>query len=74
MGFKSVGKYVFKKISKSVIGRGAKWAFWGIVCFYGPGPIIAAVGINALIVGAAVTHSGIIEYSTGKLIDKTIDD
>lgn len=78
MGLKNIikktGKYVIKKISRTVVGRGVKWAFWGLICFYGPGPVVAAVGINGLLVGAAVAHSGIVEYSAEKMIDKTIDD
>ena len=76
MGFKNLikrsGKYIVKKISKSAVGRAVKYCFWGILCFYGPTSVIGVVGIQGLIAGAVVTHSGVIEYSAGKIIDKTL--
>jgi len=76
MGFKSFvkksGKYIVKKISKSAVGRAFKYAFWGTLCFYGPTSVIGIVGIQGLIAGAAITHSGLVEYSAGKMIDTVL--
>lgn len=69
---KKGGKWVIKKISKSAVGRAAKYAFWGILAFYGPGPVIATVGIRGLLVAGMAAHSGIVEYTAGKIVDKTI--
>ena len=69
---KKTGKYIIKKVSKSAVGKAVRWGFWGALCFFGPTSVIGAVGIQGLIVGAIVTHSGIIEYSTGKVIESKV--
>ena len=72
--FKRSGKYVVKKVSKSAVGKAVKWAFWGIVCFYGPMAVIGTIGVNGLLISAAAAHSGLAEYSAGKIIDRNITD
>ena len=75
MGVKSIlkntSKYIFKKISKTAVGRGARWAFWSLLFLY-PATAVTTVGVSGIMAGAAFAHSGIIEYSAGKVIDKAI--
>jgi len=65
-------KFITKKSIKFVAKKTVKWGFWSLVLFYGPGPIIAAVGIEGLIGAVLVSQSGIIEYTTGKAISNII--
>ena len=71
---KKCGKYVIKKLSTSVVGRAVNWTFCTLLCFYGPGPIIATIGIRGLILAAVATQSNIIGYSTSKIVDRYIPD
>lgn len=70
--FKRFGKYIAKKISGSVVGKVVKYGFWTTLCFFGPGPVIATVGIPTLAIAAITAHSGIIEYGTSKAIGKVL--
>ena len=68
--FNKIGKYLFNIVEKLKIGKVARWGFLSVITFFGPGPIIAMVGIEGLIVTAAITQSGIIEYTGEKIVEK----
>lgn len=68
--FKKFGKYLFKSLGGKRVGRVARWGFWTMLTFWGPGPIIAVAGIEGLIAAAAVTQSGIIDYAGDKIISR----
>lgn len=70
--FKQFGKYITKKITGSIVGKAVKYGFWTTLCFFGPGPVIAAVGIPALAIVGITAHSGLIEYGTGKALGKVL--
>jgi len=70
--FKRIGKYVAKKITGSLIGKAVKYGFWSSICFFGPGPIIATVGVPVLVVTGITAHSGVIEYGAGKAMGKIL--
>lgn len=70
--FRSAGKYILEKIGSTFAGRVVKYGFWSAVFFFGPGPIIATVGVPALAVAAVAAHSGLIEYGAGKAASKII--
>ncbi len=70
--FKRFGKYITEKITGNLIGKAAKYGFWTTLCFFGPGPMIATMGVPVLTAVAITTHSGIIEYGTGKFIGKLL--
>ena len=69
---KKFGKYIVRKISGSVVGKVIKYGFWTTLCFFGPGPVIATVGIQGLVVAGIAAHSGIVEYGTTKVIEKVL--
>ena len=68
--FKNIGKYLFKIVGGRRVGKVVRWGFVTVMCFFGPGPIIAVVGIEGLIATAAITQSGIIEYAGDKIIKR----
>ena len=59
---KSFGKYIAKKVSGIVAGKAAKYCFWSTFFFFGPGPLIATVGVPGLAIVGLTAHSGVIEY------------
>ena len=67
--FKRFGKYIIGKVSGSVIGRVVKWGFWPAIYLVGP----ATIGIQGIAVAAIVVHSGIVEYTASKAVDKAVD-
>lgn len=69
---KNFGKYIVKKISGTVVGRVVKYSFWGAFFFFGPGSVVATVGVPALAIAAVTAHSGLVEYSASKAIGKVI--
>ena len=68
--FKQIGKYLYKLVGASRVNRLASWGFVSAMCFWGPGPIIALVGVEGLIATAAITQSGIIGYAGDKIVKK----
>ena len=71
--FKKIGKYIAKKVTKSVIGKAVKYGFWTLLFMF-PGTAVGAVGVTGVAVGAGVVHSGIIEYSASSLICKNLEE
>lgn len=69
---KVVGEYILDKTTKTIVGKVIKWGFWSGVFFFGPVSIIATVGVEGLVAGAVLVHSGIIEYGTSKAISKVL--
>jgi len=65
---KSFGKYIVSKISGSIVGKVLKYSLWSSLFFFGPGAVVATVGVPTLAVVAITAHSGIVEYSAGKVI------
>ena len=61
-------KKVISKVTKFAVKKFSKMAFWSLLMFYGPGPLIGVVGIQGLIGFGVFVNSGLIEYVTGKLI------
>ena len=70
---KSFGKYIIGKVSGSMVGRAAKWGFWSSILFFGPIPVIGAVGIPGLAVAAVTVHSGVLEYTATKTVNKILN-
>lgn len=68
--FKKIGKYLFKAVGGRRVGKFARWGFWTILSFWGPGPIIAVAGVEGLIATAAITQSGIIDYAGDKIVSR----
>ncbi len=66
--FKKIGKYLFKTIGGRQIGKVARWGFITVITLWGPGAVVAVVGIEGLIATAAITQSGIIEYAGDKIV------
>ena len=64
---KGIKNYVVQKVSNMVVGRLVKWGFWSVVLF-APVTVVSTVGVPVLAVTALTVHSGIIEYTTTKLI------
>ena len=69
---KKIGKYVTSKIAKFVVKKAFRWTFWGLFAFYGPGPIIATVGVRGFITGVVILYSGVIEYTANKTISNVL--
>ena len=69
---KSFGKYIAKKVTGLFAGKAVKYGFWSAVVFFGPGPIIATVGIPGLAVAALTAHSGAIEYVASGAMGKIL--
>jgi len=63
-----IKNFLFTSIKGSVVGKVARWGFISLLTFWGPGPIIAVVGIEGLIATTAITQSGLIEYGAAKLL------
>jgi uncharacterized protein (DUF697 family) len=70
---KSLGKYIVGKMSGTAVGRVAKWGFWTGLIFFGPTPIIGAIGITGLTATAITVHSGILEYTATKTVNKILE-
>jgi len=70
---KRIGKYIIGKVTGSAVGKAAKWGFWSSVLFFGPAPIIGAIGIPGLAVAAVAVHSGVLEYTATKTVDKILN-
>lgn len=68
--FKKIGNFLFKVVGGRRVGRVARWGFLSLLTFWGPGPIIAVVGVEGLIATAAITQSGIIEYAGDKIVKR----
>lgn len=68
-----MGKYAVSKITKFIFKKAFRWTFWGLFAFYGPGPIIATVGVRGLITGAVILYSGVLEYTANKTISNVIN-
>lgn len=66
--FKKVGKFLFRAVGGRTIDRVTRWVFITAITFWGPGPIIAVVGYQGLLVAGAVTQSGVIRYAGDKII------
>ncbi len=66
--FKKIGKYLFKTIGGKQIGKVTRWGFVTVLTLWGPGAVVAVVGIEGLLATAAITHSGIIEYTCDKIV------
>ena len=64
----NTSKYLFKKITSKGLGKVARWGFVSVLAFFGPGAVVGVVGLEGLIITGIVTHSGLIEYTTEKLI------
>lgn len=58
-----LGKYVFKSIGFQRIGRVARWGFWTVVTFCGPGSIVAVTGVKGFIAVSIITNSRLIDYA-----------
>ncbi len=60
----TVRKYVWKisKPTRAKLSRLGKWGFWGLLSLYGPGPMIAIMGVKGFLAAGAVTQFGLIEY------------
>ena len=70
---KKITKYVAGKISGVAAGRAAKWGFWSAVWFIGPTAFLSPVGIAGLATAAVVTHSGVLDYTASKAVNKLIE-
>ena len=68
---KEIGKYITKKLTGTAVGKVAKWGFWGLL-FACPGTMIGTVGVTGIVVAGATVHSGIVEYTASKIIEKKI--
>ena len=68
--FKKIGMFLFKIVGGRKIGKIARWGFWTVLSFWGPGPIVAMIGVEGLIATAAVTQSGIIDYAGDKIVKR----
>ena len=69
--FKKIGKYIVQKISGNLMGRLARWGFWGLVITF-PGPAVSAIGVSGLTVALITVHSGIVEYGTSSIISRSV--
>ena len=69
---KRIGSYIVQKVTSSAVGKVIRASFWGLLCLLGPGAVISTVGVTGVAVGAAVVHSGLIEYSAGKVVSKKL--
>ena len=70
---KKAYKYVIKKTTESAIGKIVRYSFCSLFFMF-PGTAISTVGISGVIMTGIVLHSGIIEYTTGKIISKKIEN
>ena len=62
-----IKNYLITKVTHMAVGRFVKWGFWSVVLF-APVTVVSTVGVPVLAVTALTVHSGIIEYTTTKLI------
>ena len=69
---KSFGKYIAKKVSGIFAEKAAKYCFWSTVLFFGPGPIVATIGVPGLAVAGLAAHSGIAEYIAKGTVGKIL--
>ena len=65
--FKEIGKSVAKRLTGNLVGKVARYGFWGLL-FTVPGPIIGAVGVTGVAVTGIVVHSGLVEYGVSTLV------
>lgn len=65
-----LGRFMFKKIGGRAIGKVTRWGLFSLMLFCGPGPIVAAVGVEGLILSSAVIYSGAIEYTGEKIAQR----
>lgn len=72
LNLKQKGKKMFSWISGKVISNFTKWSFWGALSLFGPGPVIGVVGIQGLIALGAMSHSGLVEKISAKVINAMI--
>lgn len=68
--FRAIGKFLFRLLGGKRVGRIARWGFVSVLGIWGPGPIIAVIGIEGLIATAAVTQSGLIDYAGNKIVKR----
>ena len=68
--FRHTGKFLFRMIGGKTIGKVSRWIFLTALTFWGPGPIIAVVGYQGLLVAGMVTQSGLVEYAGDKIVSK----
>lgn len=66
--FKKASKYLFRAIGGRTIDRVTRWVFVSALTLWGPGPIIALIGYEGLIVAGAVTQSGVIRVVGDKIL------
>jgi len=64
---KKIGKYIVKKATSNVVGKTVKYVFWGLVMMF-PGTMLSTVGVTGIVATGVAVHSGIVEYSTSKII------
>lgn len=62
-----IKNYVITKVTHMAVGRLVKWGFWSAVLF-APVTVVSTVGLPVLTITAITVHSGLIEYTTTKLI------
>ncbi len=65
---KKIGKGIFKIVGGKYIDRASGWVLFTALTFWGPGPIVALIGYEGLILATAVTQSGIIKYAGDKIV------
>lgn len=68
--FKKFGTYFCKLVGGRQIGKITRWGFITVLTFWGPGSVIAIIGIEGLIAATVVTQCGIIEYAGDKIVKK----
>ena len=66
---KNIGKSLTSSISGSLVGKAVKWGFWTTLVLFGPGTVVAAIGVQSVMIVGIAAHSGLVEYTTSKIID-----
>ena len=68
--FKTTGKFLFKLVGGKHIGKVVRWGFMSMMFLWGPGPVIALVGVEGLIGISVITQTGLLEYAGDKIVKK----
>ena len=69
---KNRSKKMFSWAGGKIISNITKITFWAAVSLFGTGPVIGYLGVQGLITIGAISHSGIVEKITSKMIDRVL--
>lgn len=70
--YKSLKKYVTKKVATNVVSKVVKFGFWTILAYFGPTTVISTIGIPAVATTGAIVYSGGIDFLVDAIIERNM--